>query len=84
MPQAGIHPPAQSHAFYEASALPPSHHGWIFGLVYPARLYHFVWLDSWFIDRKMNIQVISNIVSLNDNDDIIKEICIRLTIPIFM
>ena len=29
MPQAGIDPPAQSHATYEASALPPSHHGWI-------------------------------------------------------
>ena len=27
MPQAGIDPPAQSHASYEASALPPSHHG---------------------------------------------------------
>ena len=29
MPQAGIDPPVQSHASYEASALPPSHHGWI-------------------------------------------------------
>ena len=29
MPQAGINPPAQSHASYEASSLPPSHHGWI-------------------------------------------------------
>ena len=29
MPQAGIDPPRQSHATYEASALPPSHHGWI-------------------------------------------------------
>ena len=28
-PQAGIDPPAQSHTSYEASALPPSHHGWI-------------------------------------------------------
>ena len=28
MPQAGIDPPAQSHASYEASTLPPSHHGW--------------------------------------------------------
>ena len=27
--QAGIDLPAQSHASYEASALPPSHHGWI-------------------------------------------------------
>ena len=30
MPQAGICLPAQSHASYEASALPPSHHGWIY------------------------------------------------------
>ena len=29
MPQAGIDPLAQSHASYEASALPPSHHSWI-------------------------------------------------------
>ena len=29
MPQAGIDPPAQSHASDEASALPPSHQGWI-------------------------------------------------------
>ena len=29
MPQAGIDPPAQSHASCEASALPPGHHGWI-------------------------------------------------------
>ena len=29
MPQVGIDPPVQSHASYEASALPPSHHGWI-------------------------------------------------------
>ena len=29
MPQAEIDPPAQSHAPYEASALPPSHYGWI-------------------------------------------------------
>ena len=29
MAQAGIDPPAQSHASYEASALHPSHHGWI-------------------------------------------------------
>ena len=29
MPQVGIDPPAQSHASYEASTLPPSHHGWI-------------------------------------------------------
>ena len=29
MPQAGIDPPRQSHATYEASALPPSYHGWI-------------------------------------------------------
>ena len=30
MPQAGIVPPRQSHATYEASAaLPPSHYGWI-------------------------------------------------------
>ena len=29
MPQAGIDPPGQSHASYEASALPPNHHGWI-------------------------------------------------------
>ena len=29
MPQAGIDPPSQSHASYETSALPLSHHGWI-------------------------------------------------------
>ena len=29
MPQAVIDPPRQSHATYKASALPPSHHGWI-------------------------------------------------------
>ena len=29
MPQAGIDPPVQSHASYEASALPPSHHSWM-------------------------------------------------------
>ena len=29
MPQVGIDPPTQSHASYEAGALPPSHHGWI-------------------------------------------------------
>ena len=29
MPQAGIDQPRQSHATYEASGLPPSHHGWI-------------------------------------------------------
>ena len=29
MPQAGIDPPVQSHASYEVSALPPSHHSWI-------------------------------------------------------
>ena len=29
MPQVGINPPVQSHASYEASALPPSHHNWI-------------------------------------------------------
>ena len=29
MPQAGIDPPRHSRATYEASALPPSHHGWI-------------------------------------------------------
>ena len=28
MPQAGFDPPAQSHVSCEASALPPSHHGW--------------------------------------------------------
>ena len=32
MPQAEIDPPAQSHASYEARALPPSHHGWILRL----------------------------------------------------
>ena len=30
MPQEGINPPAQSYASYEASALPPSHKGWIY------------------------------------------------------
>ena len=29
MPQAGIDPPEQTDVSYEASALPPSHHGWI-------------------------------------------------------
>ena len=29
MPQVGIDPLGQIHAFYEASALPPSNHGWI-------------------------------------------------------
>ena len=29
MSQAGIDPPGQSHASYNASALPPSHQGWI-------------------------------------------------------
>ena len=29
MPQAGIDPPAQSRASNEASALLPSHHGWM-------------------------------------------------------
>ena len=29
MPQAGFDPPEQSHASYEASAILPSHHGWI-------------------------------------------------------
>ena len=29
MPQAGINPPRQSNATYEASAVPPIHHGWI-------------------------------------------------------
>ena len=29
MPQEGINPQVQSHASYEASILPPSHHGWI-------------------------------------------------------
>ena len=29
MPLAGIDPPVQIRASYEASALPPSHHGWI-------------------------------------------------------
>ena len=29
MPHGGIDPPAQSHSLFEASALPPSHHGWI-------------------------------------------------------
>ena len=29
MPQAGTDPRAQSYASYEASPLPPSHHGWI-------------------------------------------------------
>ena len=29
MPQAGIDPPPQSHASNEASALHPSHHGWM-------------------------------------------------------
>ena len=28
MPQAGFELPAQSHASYEGSTLPPSHHGW--------------------------------------------------------
>ena len=32
MPRAGFEPPAQSHACYEASALPQSHHGWFFVL----------------------------------------------------
>ena len=31
MPQAGIDPPRHSLATYEASALPPSHHGWMVG-----------------------------------------------------
>ena len=34
MPRAGFQPPAQSHASYEVSALPPSHHGRFCGLVY--------------------------------------------------
>ena len=29
MPQGGIDPLRQSHATYEARALPPSHHSWI-------------------------------------------------------
>ena len=29
MPQAGFDPPAQSEVFYQTTALPPSHHGWI-------------------------------------------------------
>ena len=34
MPQVGFDPPALSHACYEASALPPSHHGWIYKITY--------------------------------------------------
>ena len=30
MPQARIDPQGQSHASYEASALPPNHQGWIY------------------------------------------------------
>ena len=30
----GIDPPEQSHTSYEASALPPSHHGWIVEATY--------------------------------------------------
>ena len=29
IPQTGIDPQEQSHTFYESSALPPSHHGWM-------------------------------------------------------
>ena len=29
MPQAGFEPQVKSPAFYEASALHPSHHGWV-------------------------------------------------------
>ena len=34
MPQAGMNLPAQNHASYEVSALPPSHHGWIESTVF--------------------------------------------------
>ena len=34
MAQGVIDPPRQSHATYEASALPPSHHGWIFQMTH--------------------------------------------------
>ena len=35
MPQAGIDPPVQKHASYEASALPQSHHGWTTPILKP-------------------------------------------------
>ena len=41
MPQAGIDPPAQSHASYGASARPSSHHGWIITRV--IRNTNFIW-----------------------------------------
>ena len=40
MAQAGIDQLAQSHASYEASALPPSHHAWI------SREIYFCWFFS--------------------------------------
>ena len=42
MPQAGIDPPAQSHASYEVSALLPSHHGWIRLLPYQELTVNFI------------------------------------------
>ena len=38
MPQAGIDPMRQSHSTYEASTLPPSHHGWMY--------MHFIYLSQ--------------------------------------
>ena len=34
LPQDGIDPPAQSHASYEASALPPSHYNWMIKVLF--------------------------------------------------
>ena len=62
IPQAGIDPPTQSHASYEASALPTSHHSWISlnpFLSYKSRQdlnnrhpnKQFLWLRNFFLSR---------------------------------
>ena len=46
MPQAGIDPPAQSHASYEARALPPSHDDWMLSSIVIVQWWRVWWWDD--------------------------------------
>ena len=64
MPQAGLDPPRQSHATYEASALLPSHHSWIrstyntlFGIFMCSKLNARVTVLDYSAARKVDIKI---------------------------
>ena len=57
MPQVEINPLAQIHASYEASALPPSHHGWIAFSCFLFLCEHLLFYFFGFLNDKKKIQI---------------------------